>query len=254
MTVTTDDIAVRVERLTREFPGILAVDDVSLSFERGQVHAVIGPNGSGKSTLLNLIAGTLAPTAGRIFAGDREVTAAPVDTVARHGVVKLNQQTAVFDHLTALENVAVSLQIADEGTAPLAAQSLSEETRSAAETILDRMRLGDHASTPAHDLSYGQQKLLELALVMAVDPDVVLLDEPTAGLSETSADRMLGLVERLAADVTVLLVEHDLGAVERLADNVVSMEEGSVVAAGAFEDVRRSSPITDRDTVTQTHV
>lgn len=241
--MTASDPVLQTVDVTRRFDATTAVDGVSVSFSEHGIHGIIGPNGSGKSTLLNLMAGTIDPTAGSVLFRGADITDEPVDAVARRGILKSNQQTDVFGHLTALENVAIAVSVARDGTAPVAQKGFPSETTATASAVLERCGIADQAAVTAHDLSYGQQKLLELALVIGADPDVVLLDEPTAGLSEDSITQFTSLLGTLSDETTIVLIEHDQDVVRDLTDHIVVMHEGSVIAEGPFEEIRTDEEV-----------
>lgn len=229
------DPVVEATGLVKTFPGVRAVDGVSLELAPGRVEAIVGPNGSGKSTVLDLLAGLQEPTAGRIHLDGTDVTDDPVWELARRGVLKTFQLSNVFDHLSVADNVRLARHLADgsqEYVTPLA------DAVGPVEPSLRRVGLADERDALARTLSYGQQRLLELAVVLATDPRVVLLDEPTAGLSEHNRDRIAEIVESMADDRAVLLVEHELETVARLADHVNLCHEGSFVTSGTYEDLR----------------
>ncbi len=221
--------------LVKTFPGVRAVDGVSLTADAGRIQAIVGPNGSGKSTVLDLLAGVHEPTAGRIRLDGVDVTDEPLWTVAARGVVKSFQQSNVFDHLAAADNVRVARWLA-RGDAEYWTDL--ERAVGPVEPYLERVGLAGKREAMARDLSYGQRRLLEFAMVLATEPRVVLLDEPTAGLSEDNRERVERIVESMADGRAVVLVEHELDTVARLADDVSLCHDGSFVATGTYEDLR----------------
>jgi branched-chain amino acid transport system ATP-binding protein len=224
--------------LTREFRGFVAVNGVDLKVRRGAVHALIGPNGAGKTTVFNLLTKFLAPTRGRITYDGADITALKPAQVARRGVVRSFQISAVFPRLTALENVRVALQ-RPLGTsfrfwqseASLAA--LDER----AMDLLAAVHLEDVARRTVGELPYGRKRALEIATTLALDPRLMLLDEPMAGMGREDIARMIGLVRRVAAERTVLMVEHNLAAVADLCDRVTVLQRGEILAEGSYAEV-----------------
>jgi branched-chain amino acid transport system ATP-binding protein len=232
--------------LSRSFGGLIAVDAVDMAIEPGEVRAVIGPNGAGKSTLFNLITGVLPPTDGEIFfAGDR-VTGLPVHRIIQKGVARTFQLTHVFPALTARENVRVAAQARSaERWRPLAGGALFAATSAAADAALDLMRLSHVADVKAGVLSHGDQRLLEVAMAIAQRPRLLMLDEPTQGLSLEETDRAVQILRAMLSEggLTVLLVEHDMEVVFRLADKITVLHRGRVIADGAPTAVKASTDV-----------
>jgi branched-chain amino acid transport system ATP-binding protein len=233
------EIAMRTAALSKRFGGLAAVNDVSLDFAVGEIHAVIGPNGAGKSTLVNLLSGDLKPTAGDIVLGDRDVTALGADRRGLLGLGRSYQKTTIFPAATVFENVRLAVQAHAPPAIALVARAnsermLRERTAAALATAGLGGRSGDRAST----LSHGEQRQLEVAMVIATDPKVVLLDEPLAGMSGSESRSMVELIRTLRAGRAVLLVEHDMDAVFAVADRLTVMADGRVIASGAPDAVR----------------
>lgn len=227
------------ERLTRRFGGVVALRDVSLAVARGERHAVIGPNGAGKTTLFNVISGELRPTGGRVLLDGLPITGLPPHRVAALGLARTFQRSNLLLNLTALENVRLAVQARTTATwrllTPVA--SLHELTeRSLA--LLAQMGLEDCAHAPARTLSYGEQRQLEVAIALAGRPRVLLLDEPTSGMSPAETARMTALLSRLSRDQTVVIIEHDMDVVFALADRITVLHLGEVLATGRPEEVR----------------
>jgi branched-chain amino acid transport system ATP-binding protein len=232
------DIVLRAEGLTKEFKGFVAVDSVSLAVKRGSIHALIGPNGAGKTTFFNLLSKFLEPTAGRIFYRDREITGLRPSDIARLGIVRSFQISAVFGHLTALENVRVALQ-RSLGTAFhfwRSDRSL-DGLNTRAEELLDSVGLVDQRNRLAVELPYGGKRALEIATTLALEPELLLLDEPMAGIAHDELDRIVELVRRVAKDRTVLMVEHNLSVVATLSDTITVLARGQVLAEGGYAEV-----------------
>ena len=224
--------------LTKEFKGFVAVDGVAIKVRPRTIHALIGPNGAGKTTCFNLLTKFLTPTKGQIFYKGQEITGKKPSEIARMGIVRSFQISAVFPKLTALENVRVAIQ-------RRVGASLSFWQRKAvlnryneeAMALLGSVGLGGHAQTSAAELPYGQKRALELATTLALEPELLLLDEPTAGMASTDVDNMIELIRRVSEDRTVLMVEHNLKVVAALSDIVTVLAGGSVIAEGSYEAV-----------------
>jgi branched-chain amino acid transport system ATP-binding protein len=240
----SDDIILAAENLTKEFGGLVAVNDVSLRVKRGTIHALIGPNGAGKTTCFNLLTKFLSPTKGRIVYNDRDITAlAPAD-VARLGLVRSFQISSVFPHLTVLENVRIALQ-RQRGTSfdfwrPAA--TLDKFNERAMALIAD-VGLAPYSEWTAVELPYGRKRALEIATTLALDPEMMLLDEPTAGMAHEDIDRISELIKTVAANRTVLMVEHNLSVVADLSDHITVLTRGRVLAEGNYETVSENAEV-----------
>jgi branched-chain amino acid transport system ATP-binding protein len=233
------DAILSIDRVSRRFGGLLALRDVSLSVAPGERHALIGPNGAGKTTLFNVVSGELAPTSGRVSLLHRPVTGLPPDAIARRGLARTFQRNNLLFNLTALENVRLAVQAQTAATRRLFTPvrrlvDLEEH----ASSLLDRMDLADRAAAPARDLSYGEQRQLELAVALAGRPRVLLLDEPTSGMSPAETTRMTALLDRLGRAQTVVVIEHDMDVVFALADRITVLHLGEVIACGSPQTVR----------------
>jgi branched-chain amino acid transport system ATP-binding protein len=233
------DAILSIERLTRRFGGLVALRDVSLSIVPGERHAVIGPNGAGKTTLFNVVSGELAPTSGRVSLLRHVITGLPSHEIARRGLARTFQRNNLLFSLTSLENVRLAAQACTQATRRLLTPVhrlpyLEEQARA----LLDRMDLGDRWSVPARSLSYGEQRQLEVAIALAGRPRVLLLDEPTSGMSPAETARMTALLDRLGREQTVVIIEHDMDVVFALADRITVLYLGEVIASGTPEAVR----------------
>ena len=238
------EFILETEDLTKEFAGFIAVNGVSLRVERGTIHALIGPNGAGKTTCFNLLTKFLQPTRGRILYKGSDITKlAPAD-VARLGVVRSFQISAVFPHLTVLENVRIALQRRRGGSFDFwrAARVLDQFNERARGLIAD-VGLSGFAGTPAIELAYGRKRALEIATTLALDPEMLLLDEPTAGMGHEDIDRITTLIKRVAADRTVLMVEHNLSVVENLCQRITVLTRGRVLAEGDYATVSNNPEV-----------
>ena len=236
--------ALRVERLVKNFGGLTALNGVSLSVERGERRAIIGPNGAGKTTLFNLISGELRPTRGQVFLGSRDVTTLPPEGRANLGLGRTFQRNNLFFALSVFENVRLAVQhhwrIASNLFRPASAY---DEVQAETMAMLERLGLAERRDAPVRHLSYGQQRALEVALALATAPQVLLLDEPTAGMSPAETAEMVRLIEALPRTLTLLIVEHDMDVVFSLADRIMVLHYGEVLAEGNLEVVRKDPQV-----------
>jgi branched-chain amino acid transport system ATP-binding protein len=235
--MSENDILV-TERLGKSFGDFAAVTDVSLKVKRGSIHALIGPNGAGKTTCFNMLTKFLTPSAGRILFKGRDITRMRPADVARLGLARSFQISAIFPHLTALENVRVALQRQrgdnfDFWRAKTALDPLNE----AAVALLDSVGLAGLAKTLAVELPYGRKRALEIATTLALDPEMMLLDEPMAGLGVEDIERISALVRRVSANRTILMVEHNLQVVAELSDHITVMTRGRILAEGDYRTI-----------------
>ncbi|GAB3803762.1 ABC transporter ATP-binding protein [Micromonospora zhanjiangensis] len=228
-----------VRGLTRDFRGFRAVAGVDLDVVAGTVHALVGPNGAGKTTLFNLLTGFLKPSGGRIELAGRDVTGLPPERVARLGVARSFQITSLFPQLSGREHVELALQSASGlGWRFWRSATLMRRYSERALELLDMVGLGEVAEVPADALAYGRKRALELAIALALDPKVLLLDEPTAGMGLEDVDRTVELIQRVRAGRTVVMVEHNMSVVGRLADRVSVLQAGRILVEGPYEQVR----------------
>ncbi|MGE0723723.1 MAG: ABC transporter ATP-binding protein [Alphaproteobacteria bacterium] len=234
------------EGLTRAFGALRAVDGVDLAVDAGEVHAVIGPNGAGKTTLFNLITGITAKTAGRVSLDGADVSRLAPHAIARRGVARTFQITAIFPKLSALENVRLAAQsVRADAARPLPDAAAVAETTAAARAALDRLGLADRASEPAGTLAHGDQRLLEIAMALAQNPRLLILDEPTQGMSVEETRRTVDLLGAIlgAGGTAVLLVEHDLDVVFALARRITVLHRGRRIAEGTPAEVRADADV-----------
>ena len=239
-----DDYIIETRDLTKEFKGFVAVSAVNFKVRRGHIHALIGPNGAGKTTCFNLLTKFLRPTRGSIVYKGRDITElAPAD-VAQLGIVRSFQISAVFPHLSVLENVRIALQRQRGGSFDFwrSARVLDSFNQRAQELIND-VGLASFANWIAVELPYGRKRALELATTLALDPEMLLLDEPTAGMAHEDIDRIVALIKRVAADRTVLMVEHNLSVVADLSDRITVLTRGRVLAEGDYATVSRNPEV-----------
>jgi branched-chain amino acid transport system ATP-binding protein len=230
----------------RRFGALVAVDDVDLTVEPGEIRAVIGPNGAGKSTVFNLITSVLKPSAGEVFFAGENITGMPVYEVAQKGIARTFQLCHVFPALTTRENVRIAAQARDrQRWRFLGGGSVLERSAAAADEAIERMRLARFADVTAAMLSHGDQRLLEIAMAIAQRPRLLMLDEPTQGLSIEETGRAVQILKDMlaAGDLSVLLVEHDMEVVFKLADNITVLHRGRVIADGPPAAVRGNAEV-----------
>jgi branched-chain amino acid transport system ATP-binding protein len=236
----SNDYILQTRDLTREFKGFVAVDRVNIQVKRGSIHSLIGPNGAGKTTVFNLLTKFLAVTSGQIFYKGQDITQARAAEVARAGMVRSFQISAVFPHLSVLENVRIGLQ-RKLGTSfhfwkpESSLYSLNEQ----AMALLEQVDLADFAQTQTVELPYGRKRALEIATTLALDPELMLLDEPTQGMGHEDVGRVVELIRRVAAQRTVLMVEHNMNVVANLSDTITVLARGSVLAEGPYAQVSK---------------
>lgn len=232
--------------LIKRFGGLLATDNLSLEVLHGELHALIGPNGAGKSTVIAQLAGQLHPTAGRILFDGRDITRLPMPARAHIGIARSFQITSVLKDFTTLDNVALATQ-AHQGHSFRFWKNarLDPALRDPSRAILDELGLGARADTPASVLSHGEQRQLEIAMALAGDPRILLLDEPMAGMGPEESVRMVEFLKRLKGKRTILLVEHDMDAVFALADRITVLVYGRAIATGGPDDIRANKDVRD---------
>jgi branched-chain amino acid transport system ATP-binding protein len=240
---TTDGALLRTERLTRAFGSLVAVDRVDITVRRGELRSIIGPNGAGKTTFFRLIAGEMRPTGGRIWFDGRDITGLPQHRVARLGIAKSYQITNVFPRLSVLENVRVAAQGPGRAFDVWSRADRLTDVRRRARALLDRVGLGAKADQPAAHLSHGEKRHLELAIALASDPLLLLLDEPTAGMSPEETDETMRLIRELAEGRTVILVEHKMKVVMKISDRITVLHQGQVLAEGTPDEIRANSVV-----------
>ena len=224
--------------MTREFRGFVAVNNVNLRVQEGTIHALIGPNGAGKTTCFNLLTKFLAPTRGTIRFEGRDITGMKPAMVARLGLVRSFQISAVFPHLSALENVRLALQRARGGSFDFWRNDDALDVyNDRAAALLADVGLEGYEDTEAVSLSYGRKRALEIATTLALEPRMLLLDEPTAGMAHEDEDRVVQLIRRIRAGRTILMVEHNLSVVEGLCDTITVLARGAILAEGDYATV-----------------
>ena len=239
-----DDTILETHDLTKEFKGFVSVNQVNLQVKRGSIHALIGPNGAGKTTCFNLLTKFLIPTAGRIVFDGEDITRESSAHIARRGVIRSFQISAVFPHLTVLENVRVALQ-RQLGTSfhfwrP---ERTLDTLNGRAMELLAAVDLDKYAALTAVELSYGRKRALEIATTLAMEPRLMLLDEPTQGMGLEDVDRIKQLIKKVAADRTVLMVEHNMSVVASLADTITVLARGATLAEGPYAEVSKNPAV-----------
>ncbi len=234
----------RTDRLIKRFGGLIATDTVSIDVHQGEIHALIGPNGAGKTTLVGQLTGNLAPDAGTIHFAGRDVTRLPTHARVRLGLARSFQITSVLREFTALENVALAVQAhAGHSFRFLADVRRDETLRAPARQGLEAVGLSARADTPAAALSHGEQRQLEIAMALAGDPKLLLLDEPTAGMGVEESQRMIDFLRALKGNRAMLLIEHDMDAVFQLADRITVLVYGRAIASGTPDEIRANAEV-----------
>ncbi len=241
-----DDTILATQGLTKEFKGFVAVNNVDLAVRRGTIHALIGPNGAGKTTCFNLLTHFLTPTRGRILFNGRDITGSRPAAIARMGLVRSFQISAVFPHLTVLENVRIALQRKRGHSFDFWRSQDSLSTLDArARELIDAVGLVGFEATAAGELAYGRKRALEIATTLALEPEMLLLDEPTAGMTHEDVGRIAALIKQVARDRTVLMVEHNLSVVSTLSDHITVLARGEVLAQGDYAAVSRNPAVVE---------
>jgi branched-chain amino acid transport system ATP-binding protein len=235
------DVILETRDLTKEFKGFTAVNQVNLQVQRGHIHALIGPNGAGKTTCFNLLTKFLSPSAGRILFNGADITQLKPAQIARRGIIRSFQISAVFPHMTVLENVRIGLQRA-LGTSFYfwrSERTLSQLNDRAVQ-LLAEVDLETFADTVTADLPYGRKRALEIATTLAMEPELMLLDEPTQGMGHEDVHRVTALIKKVSAGRTILMVEHNMNVVSGICDRISVLQRGAVLAEGSYEDVARN--------------
>ncbi|WP_027715233.1 ABC transporter ATP-binding protein [Desulfuromonas sp. TF] len=234
----------RTQRLSKSFGGLIATNNVSLAFERGQVHAIIGPNGAGKTTLINLLSGDLLPNDGAILFKERDITRLPPDQVSQLGIGRSYQKTNIFSQFTCYENCWVAAQSRlNTSMRFFRPASRLRDVRERTERALELCGLGKRCETVAAAMSYGEQRQLEIGMMLATEPELLLLDEPLAGMGSEESKQVITLLRRLAEDHTLILIEHDMDAVFSIADRLTVMVNGRVLETGTVDQIRSSQAV-----------
>ncbi|MCD0422452.1 ABC transporter ATP-binding protein [Rubrivivax sp. JA1024] len=240
------DYILETQDLTKEFKGFVAVNKVNLRVRRGHIHALIGPNGAGKTTCFNLLTKFIRPTSGRILFNGDDITGESPAHIARRGVIRSFQISAVFPHLTVLENVRVALQRKLGTSFHFWRPERSLHTLDGrARELLRAVDLGEYAGHLAVELSYGRKRALEIATTLAMEPELMLLDEPTQGMGLEDVDRVRQLIKQVSADRTILMVEHNMSVVSSIADTITVLQRGATLAEGPYAEVSRNPAVVE---------
>ena len=239
-----EDYILETQGLTKEFKGFVAVNNVDLKIRRGTIHALIGPNGAGKTTCFNLLTKFLEPTAGTILYKGEDITDEKPAGIARRGIIRSFQISAVFPHLTVLENVRVALQRKLGNSFHFwQPESVLDDLNPRALELLEAVDLGRFAGTVTVELPYGRKRALEIATTLAMDPELMLLDEPTAGMGHEDVDRVTKLIQKVAQGRTVLMVEHNMSVVSGISHTITVLQRGAVLAEGPYAEVSSNAQV-----------
>jgi len=238
------NVILETRNLTKEFKGFTAVSDVNLKVERGHIHALIGPNGAGKTTCFNLLTKFLVPTSGQILFNGKDITSAKPAQIARMGVIRSFQISAVFPHLSVLQNVRIGLQ-RQLGTSFHFWQSerALNQLNDRAMALLAEVDLTEFADTITVDMPYGRKRALEIATTLAMEPEMMLLDEPTQGMGHEDVHRVTELIKKVSAGRTILMVEHNMNVVSGICDKISVLQRGAMLAEGTYAEVSRNAQV-----------
>lgn len=238
------EVVLETRALTKEFKGFTAVSDVNLKVQRGHIHALIGPNGAGKTTCFNLLTKFLTPTSGQILFNGKDITSVKPAQIARQGIIRSFQISAVFPHLTVLENVRIGLQ------RPLGnsfhfwkSEKKLSVLNDKAMALLSLVDLESFADTLTVDLPYGRKRALEIATTLGMEPELMLLDEPTQGMGHEDVDRVTQLIKKVSVGRTILMVEHNMNVVAGISDRISVLQRGAVLAEGSYAEVSRNPEV-----------
>jgi len=238
------DFILETKRLTKEFKGFTAVANVDLKVRRGHIHALIGPNGAGKTTCFNLLTKFLVPTSGQILFNGKDITAHKPAQIARMGVIRSFQISAVFPHLTVLENVRIGLQRKLGTTFHFwRSERTLDQLNGRAMELLAEVDLASFADTVTVDMPYGRKRALEIATTLAMEPELMLLDEPTQGMGHEDVHRVTELIKKVSAGRTILMVEHNMNVVSGICDWISVLQRGSVLAEGPYAEVSKDPQV-----------
>lgn len=238
------EVLLEVKGLVKRFGGLLATDHANLQVRRGELHALIGPNGAGKTTLIHQLSGALAPSSGQIHFAGVDITSMPIHHRVQRGLVRSYQITSIFQRLSVLDNLALAIQAHDGSSLRFWRPARAEQQRYAqAGLVAERVGLATQLQREAGSLSHGEQRQLEVGLALALEPQCLLLDEPMAGMGPNESERMVQLLVSLRDETTMLLVEHDMDAVFRLADRISTLVSGQVIASGTPEEIRTNHEV-----------
>ena len=240
----SDDFILKTNELVKEFKGFVAVSGVNLSVKRGQIHALIGPNGAGKTTVFNLLTKFHIPTSGQILFNGKDITQSKPAQIAREGIVRSFQISATFPNLTVMENVRIALQRAT-GTSMhfWRSERILNRLNDKAMSLLEEVDLASMANLTAVELPYGRKRALEIATTLAMNPELMLLDEPTQGMGHEDVDRVTQLIKKVGANRTIFMVEHNMNVVASIADTISVLQRGQIIAEGPYETVSKNPQV-----------
>jgi branched-chain amino acid transport system ATP-binding protein len=239
VTISTGAI-LSTEGLTVRFGGLTALDRVNFAVERGEIRAIIGPNGAGKSTFFNCLTGVLRPSSGHILFNGGDITGLPPDRISQKGIARSYQITNILPNATTLENTRIAVQSRHHSWSMLTHHRAHRDIIEKAEAVLEAVGLGDKANELAANLSHGEQRNLEIGIALATEPQLLCLDEPTAGMSAAETHDTMELVRRIAKDLTILIVEHDMQVVMELAQRITVLHYGAILAEGAPSEIQQN--------------
>jgi len=238
------DIILETRNLTREFKGFIAVNQVNLQVQRGHIHALIGPNGAGKTTCFNLLTKFLIPTSGQILFNDQDITALESAQIARMGIIRSFQISAVFPHLSVLENVRIGLQ-RNMGTSFhfWKSEATLNQLNDRSMQLIAEVGLEEFADSITVDLPYGRKRALEIATTLAMEPELMLLDEPTQGMGHEDVKRVTALIKKVSQGRTILMVEHNMNVVADICDRISVLQRGAILAEGDYQSVSQNPQV-----------
>ncbi|MEI6383317.1 MAG: ABC transporter ATP-binding protein [Betaproteobacteria bacterium] len=241
---SAQEIILETRELVKEFKGFIAVNNVNLSVKRGQIHALIGPNGAGKTTVFNLLTKFLIPTQGQILFNGRDITLSKPSQIAREGIVRSFQISATFPNLTLLENVRIALQRSTQTSLHFwRSEKILQQLNDQAMVLLQEVDLESMADLTAVKLPYGRKRALEIATTLAMNPELMLLDEPTQGMGHEDVDRVTELIKKVGSNRTILMVEHNMNVVAKIADTISVLQRGQIIAEGPYEVVSKDPQV-----------
>lgn len=238
-----NEIVLELKEVNKSFGGLLAVNKVNLTASKGELRALIGPNGAGKTTLLNLITGTLRASSGKIFFKDREITHLHSHQISHQGIARTMQITSLFSGLTVFENIWTAVQSRKKFFNPFIRASKWQDVKEKTESMLEVTGFKDKADLVCSELSYGDQRILEMGIALSTEPDLLLLDEPTAGLNSQESMVLVKKMRSMLSGQTIILVEHDMGVVMELADNISVLHYGSILAEGPPDEIKENAEV-----------
>ena len=240
----SDIYILQTHELVKDFKGFVAVNGVNLNVKRGQIHALIGPNGAGKTTVFNMLTKFLIPTRGQIVFKGQDITTEKPSEVARRGIVRSFQISATFPNLTVMENVRVGLQRSTGMSMHFwRSERILNKLNDQAMHLLDQVDLGNMADLLAVELPYGRKRALEIATTLAMEPELMLLDEPTQGMGHEDVDRVTQLIKKVSANRTILMVEHNMNVVSKIAETISVLQRGQVIAEGSYSEVSQNPQV-----------